>query len=149
VEQLKALLLPNQVSKMTLWILQQPDDFYDEQRNKTTFGGGIWNIICEELRLSEEQKRTLMGMRSAIRGQRQSVGECLKMLKDLDKKISENITSMGKQMAKIMGVTNPWQQARFLLWIEENQDAVKVLNNIWEHREQRALEAPKKALNAN
>lgn len=134
LEQLKTLLLPNQVSKMTIWSLQQEDDFYDEQRNKTTFGGGIWNLICDELELSEEQKRTLLGMRSEIRGQRRNVGECLRILKELEKRIGENIQSMGKQMAKIMSATTPSQQAKFLLWIEQNQAAVQVLNNIWEQR---------------
>jgi hypothetical protein len=137
LEQLKSLLLPNQVSKMTIWSLQQEDDFYDEQRNKTTFGGGIWNLLCEELRLTEEQKRTLLGMRNEIRGQRKNVGECLRIVKELEKRIGENITSMGKQMAKIMSVTTPIQQARFLLWIEHNRAAVQVLNNIWEKKERR------------
>jgi hypothetical protein len=137
LEQLKSLLLPNQVSKMTIWSLQQDDDFYDEQRNKTTFGGGIWNLLCEELRLTEDQKRTLLSMRSEIRSQRKNVGECLRILKELEHRINENIASMGKQMSRIMSGTTPSQQARFLLWIENNQSAVQVLNNIWEKKDRK------------
>ena len=140
LEQLKTLLLPNQVSKMTLWSLQQDDDFYDEQRNKTTFGGGIWNLLCEELRLTEEQKRGLLAMRGEIRGQRKNVGECLRILKELEKRIGENVTSMGKQMSKVMGATSANQQARFLLWLEQNRSDVQVLNNIWENKVYRRTE---------
>ena len=49
LEQLRMLLLPTQVTKMCMWSLHQPDEFYDEERNQQSWGGGIWNILCREL----------------------------------------------------------------------------------------------------
>lgn len=134
LEQLKILLLPNQVSKMTLFALQQEDEFYNEERNKTTFGGGIWNLLCEELGLTTEQKNTLLNMRKEIRSQRMSVSKCLSILRDLEASIRENLGSSVVQLAKVQKVTTPSQQAKFLWWIENNQSQIQVLNNMWEQR---------------
>lgn len=49
LEQLRMLLLPTQVTKMCMWSLHQDDEFYDEEKNQTSWGGGIWNILCKEL----------------------------------------------------------------------------------------------------
>ncbi|KAH9253755.1 hypothetical protein BASA81_008373 [Batrachochytrium salamandrivorans] len=134
LEQLKILLLPNQVSKMTLFALQQEDEFYNEERNKTTFGGGIWNLLCEELGLTSEQKNTLLNMRKEIRNQRMSVSKCLSILRDLEASIRENLGSSVVQLAKVQKVTTPSQQAKFLWWIENNQSQIQILNNMWEQR---------------
>ena len=56
LQQLKSLLLPNTVSKMTVWSLQQDDSFYDESQNARRFGGGIWNLLSSELQFTPEQK---------------------------------------------------------------------------------------------
>ncbi len=40
MSQLKSLLIPTTVSKMTMWSLQQEDEFYDEKKNQLLFGGG-------------------------------------------------------------------------------------------------------------
>ena len=49
LEQLRMLLLPTQVTKMCMWSLHQDDEFYDEEKNQSSWGGGIWNILCKEL----------------------------------------------------------------------------------------------------
>ena len=79
---------------MTLWSLQQDDDFYDEKRNQSTFGGGIWNMLVKELNLSEDQKKGLVDMRHQIRDQRKNIGECLRILADLESRVGENLGSM-------------------------------------------------------
>lgn len=130
LEQLKALLLPNQVSKMTLWSLEQDDEFYDEKKNQNIFGGGIWNTICAELELTDEQKKALVEMRRPIRIQRDNVGECLRILAELEKRVEENFNSMTAQMSTLMQTIAPMQQAKFLIWIENNQPAMLMLNSL-------------------
>jgi hypothetical protein len=79
-----------QVSKMTLWSLQQDDDFYDEKKNQKTFGGSIWNMLCESCKITPAQKKGLIEMRHGIRAQRSNVGQCINILDDLEVHISEN-----------------------------------------------------------
>lgn len=131
MDRLKSLLIPNQVSKMTLWSLQQEDDFYDEKTNQTTFGGGIWNMLCSELELTSEQKRGLIDMRHGIRKQRRNLAECLRILKELGSRVDTNLNHMTNQMTDVMSLITPTQQAKFLLWIEKNQACMHMLNNIW------------------
>eukprot|EP00510_Aplanochytrium_minuta_P001371 CAMPEP_0184011420 /NCGR_PEP_ID=MMETSP0954-20121128/3819_1 /TAXON_ID=627963 /ORGANISM="Aplanochytrium sp, Strain PBS07" /LENGTH=375 /DNA_ID=CAMNT_0026291239 /DNA_START=325 /DNA_END=1452 /DNA_ORIENTATION=+ len=131
MNRLKSLLLPNQVSKMTMWSLQQDDDFYDEKTNQKTFGGGIWNMLCSELELTAEQKRGLIDMRHGIKKQRRNVAECLRILKELGSRVNTNFSHMASQMENVMNLVTPSQQAKFLLWVEKNQACMHMLNNIW------------------
>ncbi|GBG27378.1 Cyclic AMP-responsive element-binding protein 1 [Hondaea fermentalgiana] len=131
LSKLKGLLIPTTVSKMTMWSLQQNDEFYDEKKNQKTFGGGIWNMLCGELELSAEQKATLMSMRGGIRQQRRNIAECLRILTELDSRVKSNFESMAKQMDQVMESISPSQQAKFLLWIERNQACTFMLNNMW------------------
>lgn len=131
MNQLKSLLIPNQVSKMTLWSLQQDDDFYDEKNNQKTFGGGIWNMLCTNLELTAEQKRGLIDMRYGIRKQRRNVAECLRIMNELDTRVTRNFDHMSSQMETIMELITPVQQAKFLMWIAKNQACMHMLNNMW------------------
>ena len=102
------LLLPTQVTKMCMWSLHQDDEFYDEEKNQTSWGGGIWNILCKELdvravhsparwllarshayvgpslQITPQQKRSLMGLRAGIKAQRNRLRASLRMLNDLE-----------------------------------------------------------------
>lgn len=131
LEQLKALLLPNQVSKMTMWSLEQDDEFYDEKKNKETYGGGIWNMICKELELTEVQKKKLIEHRHQIRLQRQNVGQCLHILAELSERAGSNIDRMHAQMGELMSIITPRQQVKFLLWIENNQACLHMLQPLF------------------
>lgn len=131
LNELKTLLLPNQVSKMTIWSLQQEDEFYDEKKNQAIHGGGIWNMLCNALHLTEEQKKSFIEMRYSIKTQRKNVGECLKILHELEKRIDENFTSMAAQMSTIMKTITPLQQANFLIWIENNQPFMQMLSYLY------------------
>lgn len=136
MSQLKNLLIPNTVSKMTLWSLQQDDEFYDEKVNHKKFGGGIWNMLTSELKLTDEQKKMLLGMRHGIRSQRKNVAECLRILKELETRVGANFESMSKQMDMVMGTITPTQQSKFLLWIEKNKACTYMLNNMWNSKEE-------------
>ncbi len=131
LNELKTLLLPNQVSKMTIWSLQQEDEFYDETKNQAIHGGGIWNMLCNALKLTEEQKKSFVEMRYSVKTQRKNVGECIKILHELEKRIDENFASMAAQMSTIMQTISPLQQANFLIWIENNQPFMHMLSYLY------------------
>lgn len=130
--QLEKLLIPNQLTKISLWSLQQEDDFYDEKTTTKTFGGGLWKTICTEFNLTKKQKKELLNMRDSIKTQRQNIYECLKILNELKGRINENFGSLKSQMQKLVSITSPIQQARFLMWIEQNQACMFMLNSLWE-----------------
>ena len=201
LEQLRMLLLPTQVTKMCMWSLHQDDEFYDEEKNQTSWGGGIWNILCKELnvrglysvaaavvlvvfvfmvamatsrhdetcprswqQITTEQKRSLMGLRAGIKAQRNRLRRSLRMLNDLEHhvrvqcvplpgaqrtlrlrrlhrspvpappppaQVKAGVDSLESEMLQLMKCVTPMQQARFLLWIENNQACMHMLNNLW------------------
>lgn len=87
LEQAERLLTPTQVTKMCLWSLQQPDEFYadevrEEVRRQTPPGprlwlpptraapqdlpnGTIWHILTRELDITDEQKQYIKSHRCA------------------------------------------------------------------------------------
>ena len=88
-------------------------------------------MLSEECQLTNEQKKQLVAMRDEVRTQRYNVGECLRLLKQLEALVKANIASMQTQMHKIMKITTPTQQCKFLLWIERHQAAITVLDQIY------------------
>lgn len=85
IEQAERLLTPTQVTKMCMWSLQQPDEFYaDEVREEVSRlpplslplvltrawpqdlpNGTIWHILTRELDITDEQKQHIKSHRCA------------------------------------------------------------------------------------
>lgn len=128
---LKKLLLPTEMTKMTMWSLQQEDEFYDEEKNHAVFGGSIWTVLCETMNFTPEQKKKLIGMRHSIRGQRKNLSHCVSILHELQSAVSDNIVALESNMTTVLNAISPEQQAKFLLWVESNQTCMLMLNNLW------------------
>lgn len=47
------------------------------------------------------------------------------------KQSNHNCDSLTKQMNEIMGVLLPSQQAKYLLWVEDNKACMYMLNSLW------------------
>jgi len=121
LEQLKNLLLPTQVTKMSMWALHQEDDFYNEKVNSAVAGGGIWNILCAAMKVSDQQKLQILSCRDLVKEQRRNLGEAVTALNKLQEKVTTNMKNSQNMLGRIMGILKPSQQAAFLLWIEQNQ----------------------------
>jgi hypothetical protein len=132
LDQLKKLVLPTQETKMSMWALQQEDDFYNEKVNSVVAGAGIWNTLCEKMQLSNIQKKQIMSCRDTVREQKINLGDAIYALDNLDEKVSINLVNVENMLGKIMGILKPSQQASFLLWIEQNQACMHMLNNMWQ-----------------
>jgi hypothetical protein len=131
LDQLKMLLLPTQVTKMSMYALHQDDDFYNEKLNMAVNGGGIWNMLCEAMQLSDDQKRGILNCRHDVREQRRNLAEAVNALHSLEARIDFNMEGTRKMLGKIMGMLRPDQEAKFLFWIEHNQACMHMLNNLW------------------
>jgi hypothetical protein len=131
LDQLKLLLLPTQVTKMSLYTLHQDDDFYNEKKNNAVNGGGIWNMLCEAMQLTDEQKMDILKCRNDVKEQRRNLGEAVSALHSLEARICDNMLGARSVLGRIMGILRPDQQAKFLLWIEHNQACMHMLNSLW------------------
>lgn len=120
LNQLKKVLLPAQLTKMLIWSLQQDDDFYDVTLNNATHGGGIWDMLITTMNLTKEQQQKIINFRPAVKLQRKNLGDALTMMDTIADNVKEILDIMTNQMIKIMEVLSPAQQARFLVWADQN-----------------------------
>ncbi len=130
--QLEQLLLPTQVSKMLLWILQQEDDFYSGSDPTS-----IWNMLCNELKLDEQQKASIKEQRGQLGLQNASMKKSLMQLNKFESEVSKNMELRRKQIEKVMSLISPTQTIRFLQWVEDNQACIHMLNGLWSVNKQR------------
>jgi hypothetical protein len=130
--QLEQLLLPTQVSKMLLWILQQEDDFYSGADPTS-----IWNMLCNELKLDEQQKASIKEQRGQLGLQNASMKKSLMQLNKFESEVSKNMELRRKQIEKVMSLISPTQTIRFLQWVEDNQACIHMLNGLWSVNKQR------------
>ena len=130
--QLEQLLLPTQVSKMLLWILQQDDDFYSGSDPSS-----IWNMLCNELKLDEQQKASIKEQRGQLGLQNASMKKGLIQLNKFESEVAKNMELRRKQIAKVMSLISPTQTIRFLQWVEDNQACIHMLNGLWSVNKQR------------
>ena len=142
LDDLKKLLLPTEMTKMCMWSLQQDDEFYDEEKNHAVFGGSIWTVLCETMEFTGEQKKKLIGMRHSIRKQRKNLSRSIQTLNELQSAVSNNMVALENNMTTILNSITPEQQAKFLLWVENNQTCMLMLNNLWDKMENNTTNIP-------
>lgn len=126
------------MTKMCLWSMGQDDEFYDERLNELKYGGGIWNLLSAVLQLSEEQKRKIVGSRGGLKRQQENIATVLSIVNRVQEKVEKNMESMQKQMQGILAALSPFQQAQFLLWMENDEGFVASLRRVLQMRPDRS-----------
>lgn len=118
------------MTKMCLWSMGQDDEFYDERMNELKYGGGIWNLLASVMRLSEEQKRRIVASRGGMKRQQENIATVLDIVDRVQEKVEKNMESMYQQMKGILAALTPFQQAKFLLWMENDDGFAASLRRV-------------------
>mmetsp|Transcript_18535 Transcript_18535/g.30231 ORF Transcript_18535/g.30231 Transcript_18535/m.30231 type:complete len:312 (+) Transcript_18535:69-1004(+) len=138
INQLEQLLLPTQISKMLLWLLKQDEEFYEDSNPDS-----IWNMLCKELKLDEQQKAQVMEQRSQLGAQNASMKKCLVSLNKFEEEVQKNMLIRRKQVHKVTKIISPTQTIKFLQWVENNQACIHMLNGLWSVNKQRQQQITK------
>ena len=118
---------------MGLWSLDQEDDFYDEGESTSTTAmsgqksNSIWNILCRELEVTEEQKKKIISHRSKIRHLCAELKASLHLLSQLRGKVDVKNESLEGEMKQLQGILTPKQAAKFILWVSHNPACMHML----------------------
>lgn len=138
LDHLEKLLVPTQVTKMGLWSLHQEDEFYEEGQSaisSTAMSGSvqnsIWHILCEHLKVTDEQKARIKGHRSRIRLLCGELKQSLRLLGDLRGKVDVKNVSLEQEMKELQSILTPKQTAKFILWVSHNPACMQMLNKLW------------------
>jgi len=88
-------------------------------------------LFYDSLKLDDRQVKEFLSHRQKLGTQSSGMKKVLKSLKLLAEEIEQNMNRRRQQMEHITNLITPAQQAKFLLWIEENQACIHLLNNLW------------------
>lgn len=151
LQELRKLLLPTQITKLCIWGLQQDDAFFQDPRDRTTGEAtavstetetpSIWNILCQHLKLTEAQQQGIMHNRHYVGEQRGNIATTIQLLEKLDQKISDTFKLNEGLLQSIMQEITPVQQAKYLLWQENNQACMQMLEHVWKITDNKTGEA--------
>jgi len=83
------------------------------------------------LKLDDRQVKEFLSHRKKLGTQNNGMKKVLKGLKLLSDDVEENMKKRRKEMEHITNLISPTQQAKFLLWIEENQACIHLLDKLW------------------
>jgi len=144
VNMLKRLMLPTQVTKLCVWGLQQDDEFFDDTKTKTSDDDeafvldhqdqddpSLWQIICNKLELTDKQKAGIMENRKHVGAQRSNIKDTMDLIAKLDAKINDTVSMNKNLLDSIMGQITPLQQAKYLVWQEQNGACMQMLEHLW------------------
>lgn len=142
VSMLKKLMLPTQVTKLCVWGLQQDDEFFEENKqsdeeakpftlDQESEDPSLWQIICDKLNLTEKQKIGIMENRKHVGTQRRNISETMKLIAQVESKIEDTVKMNYNLLQSIMGQITPLQQAKYLVWQEDNVACMQMLEHLW------------------
>ncbi|CAM9652524.1 unnamed protein product [Phaeothamnion confervicola] len=123
LQQLEAYIVPTQqVTKMSLWTLEQDDSFFLNRKK-----GTLLHILTSELGVSEEQIRRLQERRQRIKPLIAELRKSVRLVERLRQLVADKHSSFDQRMAEVQAVLTPTQVARLILWVQRSRDQLTAL----------------------
>ncbi|CEG46024.1 camp responsive element modulator [Plasmopara halstedii] len=141
LSRIRELLLPTQVTKMSLYSVEQGVDLLRRDdhviqddppsASDSTIGTtSLWNILAEELEVSCEQQSQILERRVAIKKVRDDLNHTLSIVKKLEEVIDEKNTALEAQVAQLQRILTPTQATKFIIWVKENPAFMYMLDKL-------------------
>jgi hypothetical protein len=122
---IRSSLVPTLQEKFLLWALDQSDGFYE--------GGGLWNnLVRSELGITEDIAMLLMSKGREMSGKiKYNLDEVFYELIEFQSAVGEYQKQMDMLIEGITSVMTPRQLAKFIVWVNNNQSYMQMLDTIW------------------
>jgi hypothetical protein len=141
LNQMQRLILPNQTTKMLISSLHQEEDAdkleAQEEEALARFEGldglGIWNMLCKEVDLTMTQQLQFLVRRENIKKIWKDLQQSFTIIGDARKAFLGKNSKMEKEMDELQECLTPEQQAKFVLWIQNNAAFMQMLNKLLQH----------------
>lgn len=126
--QVKRYMIPTQVTKMGLWVLQQDDLFYnaDDEDN------AMWRILLQAMDVTEKQRELLLSHRQHFQQLARQINECSGHLTALETALELKNNAIEKAFHDLTAIVQPRQAVQFIQWITDNQACIHMLNKLWQ-----------------
>ena len=84
-------------------------------------------VFLTSLQLTPEQKHKIISSRGGVLRQQNNIADVMEIVDAIQKKVTSNMESMQTQMRGILDVLRPYQQAKFLLWMEAGMNGTDLI----------------------
>lgn len=116
LKELEKLLIPTQSTKLWLYASVQGPAFYEPRQSP------LFNVLCHELNLSEEQQQRVKSRRQQIQELLHHVRDCLCLINEVRDGIVAKHSSFDLECYRAVDISSPVQRVKFLLWVKKNED---------------------------
>ena len=124
LENLERLLVPTLVTKMSLWTLQQDQQFFSSK-------SPLWDSISKALDITQEQSERIQQGRQRIKALLGQLQESLNLLGELRDSIKKRHAHFDSQCGGLAQIATPKQTVQFLMWMEANKKELASLVPLW------------------
>jgi len=121
LDRVEEALTPGLQAKFAMWGLDQNSDFYEKP--------GLWtSLMSKEIGLNNDQLNTILSKRAIIHQERVNLAHCERLVRELRSLANTHLRSLHHTMDSIQTVMTPVQLAKFMLWVENNEWTMGMLN---------------------
>ena len=77
--------------------------------------------------MTPEQKQKIISSRGGVLRQQNNIADVMEIVEAIQKKVTSNMEAMQTQMRGILDVLRPYQQAKFLVWMEAGMNGTDLI----------------------
>lgn len=106
------------------WAMNREESFYQDPN-------GLWNsLFVKELGLSEDQMREMHQFRKSVLEYRQSILNKGGAFLNLQCLVEAHLMRINENLQRLRRLLNPTQMAKFIVWVQQNELCVKMLESL-------------------
>lgn len=140
LERIQELLLPTQVTKLSLYSVEQGVDMMARDHvikedpmsvpDSAVAPMSLWGILASELDVSDAQQRQILERRTSIKKVQEDLNHTLQILKQLEDVTELKNTGLESQVAELQQILTPSQATKFIIWVKENPAFMYMLDKL-------------------
>jgi hypothetical protein len=140
LERIQELLLPTQVTKLSLYSVEQGVDMMARDHvikedpmsvpDSAVAPMSLLGILASELDVSDAQQRQILERRTSIKKVQEDLNHTLQILKQLENVTELKNTGLESQVAELQQILTPSQATKFIIWVKENPAFMYMLDKL-------------------
>ncbi|KAH9262297.1 hypothetical protein BASA82_000654 [Batrachochytrium salamandrivorans] len=135
VTQIRRLLAPTKMTRLTLWALNQDDEFF---KPTLTPNDSLFSIMNNAMEATPDQLEHFKGYRANARGLVHKLRYTERACDDLIARLRRKNRALNEELHELQEILTPQQLANLLVWSNQNPELHLALKRTWEDESSRA-----------
>lgn len=129
VTQIRRLLAPTKMTRLTLWALNQDDDFF---KPTLTPNDSLFSIMNNTMEATPDQLEHFKGYRANARSLVHKLRYTERACDDLIARLRRKNRALNEELHELQEILTPQQLANLLVWSNQNPELQLALKRTWE-----------------